>query len=463
VPELAGYEFIRPLGEGATGPVFLARQLSSNSYVVVRQIVGAWSDNPGVLARYPAEAEALERMSHPNVIAVHDLRSSGTDLFVVTEYIQGPSLRELMDRGVMTRPAALRVLSDVSAALDYAGARSIFHGDLKPSNILIDGSGVAKVGDFGLVSMLSAAGSSEGAPGPILGTPAYMSPEHAAGRPDVGPGSDLYSLAVLAYELLLGRLPFPSVAGDAQASLDAHISGVVPRPTSIDPGFPASVEDVLIRGLDKDPAGRPATAGEFWKELSTAAETAWPDWTTGPDLAAIAAAASPPPPPPLSISATALSPLIAPDHDGAPPPEEPAVRRLPIGRVGLLLLVVAIGGVAVSVGPKLPLLGGTPLKISKVSVTVSPVTGHCPATVYRFTATVMTNGEGGPVRYRWNKPLGGSTETHDASIPNGQRETTATLEFKFQGQGATEGDAIVHIISPTDIKSAPAHIFYQCP
>jgi hypothetical protein len=129
----------------------------------------------------------------------------------------------------------------------------------------------------------------------------------------------------------------------------------------------------------------------------------------------------------------------------------------------LLLLVVAIGGVAVSVGPKLPLLGGTPLKIFNVSVTVSPVTGHCPATVYRFTATVMTNGEGGPVRYRWNKPLGGSTETHDASIPNGQRETTATLEFKFQGQGATEGDAIVHIISPTDIKSAPAHIFYQCP
>jgi hypothetical protein len=129
----------------------------------------------------------------------------------------------------------------------------------------------------------------------------------------------------------------------------------------------------------------------------------------------------------------------------------------------LLLLVVAIGGVAVSVSPKLPLPGGGTLKISKVSLTVSPVTGHCPATVYRFTATVLTNGEGGPVSYRWNKPLGGDTETHNASIPNGQKETTATLEFKFQGQGATEGDAMVHIISPTDIRSAPAHIVYRCP
>jgi hypothetical protein len=130
----------------------------------------------------------------------------------------------------------------------------------------------------------------------------------------------------------------------------------------------------------------------------------------------------------------------------------------------LLLLVVAIGGVVVSVGPKLRLPGsGTPLKISRVSLTVSPMTGHCPATVYRFTATVVTNGEGGPVSYQWNKPLGGDTETHKASIPNGQKETTATLEFKFQGQGATEGDAMVHIITPTNIKSAPAHIVYRCP
>jgi serine/threonine protein kinase len=465
VPDLAGYDFIRPLGDGATGPVFLARELSANRYVVVRQIVGAWSDNPRVLARYPAEAEALERMSHPNVIAVQDLRSSGNDLFVVMEYIQGPSLRELMDRHAMTPPAALGVISDVSAALDYAGGRSIFHGNLKPSNILIDGSGVAKVGDFGLVSMLSLPRSSNGEPGPVLGTPAYMSPEHASGRPDVGPGSDVYSLAVLAYELLVGRLPFPSVAGDAQATLDAHISGAVPRPTSIAPGFPASIEEVLIRGLDKDPAGRPATAGEFWKELSTAAQAAWPDWAAESDLAAIAAAASPPPPPPLPLSGTAHPRLVASDPDQPSAPEEPSVRRrVAIGWVGLLLLVAAIGGVAVSVGHNLPLLGsGASLRISKVSVTVTPVTGHCPSTVYRFTATVVTNGEGGPVSYRWNKPLGGDTETYNASIPNGQKETTAILEFKFQGQGATEGDGVVHIISPTDIRSAPAHIVYQCP
>jgi Protein kinase domain len=466
VPELAGYDFIQPLGEGAMGPVYLARQVAGNRYAVVKQIVGVWNDNRSGIARYPAEAEALERMSHPNVIAVYDLKTSGNDLLVVTEYIQGPSLRQLMDRASLTRPAALRVLSDVSAALDYAGTQSIFHGDLKPGNVFIDASGVAKVGDFGLVSMLSARGSSDDAPGPILGTPAYMSPEHASGRPDVGPGSDIYSLAVMAYELLVGRLPFPSISGNAHATLDAHISAPVPRPTSIDPGFPASVEAVLLRGLAKDPAQRPATAGEFWKELSTAAETAWPGWAAGSDLAGIAAAASPPPPLP-SPEAPALAPLIATDPYEPPEPEEPEVRRRVPTRwivLLLLLLLVVLGGVAFIVGPNLQLFGSsTPLKISKVSVTVSPATGHCPSAAYLFTARVETNGQGGPVSYRWTKPLGGDTETATRSIPGGQKEATATLEFKFQGQGVSEGDAVIHILTPTDIKSAPAHIVYQCP
>lgn len=464
--ELAGYEFTQPLGEGAMGPVFLARQVASNRYAVVKQIVGVWNDNRSVLARYPAEAEALERMSHPNVIAVYDLKTAGNDLFVVTEYIQGPSLRQLMDLASLSRPAALRVLSDVSAALDYAGSQAIFHGDLKPGNVFIDASGVAKVGDFGLVSMLSARGSSDDAPAPILGTPAYMSPEHASGRPDVGPGSDIYSLAVMAYELLVGRLPFPSVPGDAHATLDAHISTPVPRPTSMDPGFPTSVEAGLLRGLAKDPTQRPATAGEFWKELSTAAETAWPGWTAGSDLAGIAAATSPPPPPPLpSPEAQAFPFLIAADPYEPPEPEEPEVRRgVPTRWIALLLLLVALGGVAFIVGLNLQLFGSsTLLRISKVSVTVSPTTGHCPSATYLFTARVEANGQSGPVSYRWTKPLGGDTETATASIPSGQKEATATLEFKFQGQGATEGDAVLHILSPTDIKSAPAHIVYQCP
>jgi len=466
MPELAGYEFTQPLGEGAMGPVYLARQVAGNRYVVVKKILGVWSDNRSLLARYPAEAEALERMSHPNVIAVYDLKTAGNDLLLVTEYVHGPSLRQLMDRASLTRPAALRVLADMSASLDYASAQSIFHGDLKPGNVFIDALGVAKVGDFGLVSMLSARGSSDGVPGPILGTPAYMSPEHASGQPDVGPGSDIYSLAVMAYELLVGRLPFPSVPGDAHATLDAHIWAPVPQPTSMDPGFPASVEAVLLRGLVKDPAQRPATAGEFWNELSTAAETAWPGWAAESDLGGIAAAASPPPPPPLpSHEAPALPPLIAIDPYEPPEPEEPDVHRgVPTRWIALLLLLVALGGVAFIVGPNLQVFGiGAPLKISKVSVTVSPATGHCPSTAYLFTARVETNGQGGPVSYRWTKPLGGDTETATASIPSGQKVATATLEFKFQGQGATEGDAVLYIVSPTDIKSAPTHIVYQCP
>jgi hypothetical protein len=157
---------------------------------------------------------------------------------------------------------------------------------------------------------------------------------------------------------------------------------------------------------------------------------------------------------------TVTEPYSSPKRDA------PSVgRRGRVGLLAVLLLLALIGGGVIVLAPKLPVFGSgsTALKISKVTVTVSPSTGHCPSAGYLFSAMVVTNGQGGPVTYKWTKPLGGDTATTTASLPSGQTEAPATLEFKFEGQGATEGDAVLHILSPTNIESAPSHITYQCP
>ena len=141
--ELAGYEFIQTLGKGAMGAVYLARQTALNRYVAAKQILGAWNGDPEVFARFQREAQALARMNHPNVVGIYDLNASGSDLFMIMEYVRGPSLRQLMNQAPLSRAQALRVLAEVSAALDYASGQSIIHRDLKPGNVFVTAEGSA--------------------------------------------------------------------------------------------------------------------------------------------------------------------------------------------------------------------------------------------------------------------------------------------------------------------------------
>src|SRR3982074_2306729 len=218
--ELAGYEFVETIGRGAMGAVYLARQTALNRYVAAKQILGAWNGDPDVLARFQREAQALARMNHPNVVGIYDLATAGSDLFMIMEYVRGPSLRQLMDRTPLTIAQDLHVLAEVPPALEYASQQGIIHRDLKPGNVFITAAGVSKLGDFGLVRMLSGQANFVTQAGPVMGTPAYMSPEQAAGKADIDQRADVYALSVMAYELLVGRLAFPTIAGDVRASLN---------------------------------------------------------------------------------------------------------------------------------------------------------------------------------------------------------------------------------------------------
>ncbi|HEV3234405.1 MAG TPA: protein kinase [Candidatus Dormibacteraeota bacterium] len=329
MPELAGIEFVQTIGRGAMGAVYLARQTALNRYVAAKQILGAWNGDPEMLARFQREAHALAQMNHPNVVGIYDLTTAGNDLFMIMEYVRGPSLRQLMDKQQLTVSQALRTLGDISAALEYASKLGVVHRDLKPGNVFVTVAGSSKLGDFGLVKMVSAQSNFQTQAGTILGTPAYMSPEQAEGKADIDQRTDVYSLAVMAYELLTGRLPFPSIPGNIMASLDAHISQPPPKPTDIVPGFPKRVEEALLEGLAKEPKKRPASAGQLWQKIQSAAAKAWPGWEKDSDLAAIALAAAPPAPPPLPAPAAPAAETAMSQPPGAygaptdPPPMAP--------------------------------------------------------------------------------------------------------------------------------------------
>ncbi len=563
MPDPAGYEFVRSLGVGSMGPVYLARQVARNREVAVKRILGAWNGEPQELERFQREARVLARLNHPNIVGIDEVIVEANDLFLVTDYVRGASLRQLMSRAGVTRAQALRTLADMARALTYAAGRSILHGDLKPGNVFITQSGVGKVGDFGLVKMLSGSDSLISSTGAILGTPAYISPEHAAGRSDIGPRADIYSMAVMAYELLVGQLPYPSVQGNVGATIDAHISAPVPRPSTSVPGFPSSVEQVLMNALAKEPSQRPATADDFWRQLSSAADAAWPGWasedeipprpeaapgsesTDATDLAessSVAPAPATPSPPaatavelPLTfeptpaaesavgnsapvvvaaptvdaaaevdvapavdaipvgdeatvsdetpvVDATAVvdarSLVEPPAHPPQPPPllaplessglaetdDLPGRREREVWPLGLALFVAVIAAAGIVAYFPLHLFrNGATLHVKSISAAVTPASGHCPSARYVFIASVMTNGQGGPLTYEWAKPDQRVTDVKSASIPDGETNATATLEFTFQGQGSTSGDAVLHILTPNDVKSAPVHIAYQCP
>lgn len=318
---LAGYEFIETVGKGAMGSVYLARQTALNRFVAIKQVLGAWNGDPQALERFRREAQALARMNHPNVVGIYNMEAVGNDLYMIQEYVHGPSLKAVMSASRLTAGQALRVISEVSAGLDYASKQGILHRDLKPGNVFVTTTGVCKLGDFGLVKMMGGQGNFVTQVGTILGTPSYMSPEQAAGKAEIDQRADVYSLAVMSYELLVGRLPFPPVPGNVMASVEAHISTPPPRPSQVAQGFPARVEEVLLAGLAKDPRKRPRSAGEFWVKLADAGEKSWPGWAGGSDLASVAAALAPPSPADVARLASATGATAgAPTVAGAPPP-----------------------------------------------------------------------------------------------------------------------------------------------
>ena len=251
---LAGrYSLERELGRGGMGVVFLARDVALDRPVALKLLPPAMAAQPTLRQRFLREAQLAAKLSHPNIVPIFAVDEVGEFVFFVMAYVEGETLgRRLQARGPLSPGDGTKLIQEVAWALAYAHLRGIVHRDVKPDNILLEqATGRALVSDFGIARHADAAGGT--AVGEVLGTAQYMSPEQACGEPVDG-RSDLYSLGVVAFYALSGRLPFD--APDTAALLAMHITRPAPPLASVAPGVPGRLAQAVDRCLAKPPAER---------------------------------------------------------------------------------------------------------------------------------------------------------------------------------------------------------------
>ncbi len=247
------YSLERELGRGGMGIVFLARDVALDRPVAIKLLPPTMAAQPSLRERFLREAQMAAKLSHPNIIPIFTVEQLGDLVYFVMAYVEGPTLgQRVRDKGPLSPRDGTRMVQEVAWALAYAHLRGIVHRDIKPDNILLEaGSGRALVSDFGIARATETGGGTQ--VGEVLGTAQYMSPEQACGE-KVDGRSDLYSLGVVGFYALSGRLPFD--APDIPALLAMHITQPAPPLSSVAPGVPRQLAAAIDKCLAKTPDDR---------------------------------------------------------------------------------------------------------------------------------------------------------------------------------------------------------------
>jgi len=261
------------IGRGAMGTVYKAER--SGDLVAVKVLGEEWARDPAMAARFVEEGLLMRRLSHPAIVRVLDAGRDGGRFFLVLEYVEGPSLARAIERRAFTAKETAFLISAVGRALQHAHRMGVIHGDVVPSNILLKSDGSPKLTDFGIARLRQMAPERWKA-GVTAGTPLYMSPEQAAALSEmIDVRSDVYSLGVVLYHAVTGRVPF---AGRSAAEILEKVVRVAPpAPRQADPSVDPALERIILKAMDKDPARRYATAKDFADALQAWARTAR-DW-----------------------------------------------------------------------------------------------------------------------------------------------------------------------------------------
>jgi tetratricopeptide (TPR) repeat protein/TolB-like protein/predicted Ser/Thr protein kinase len=265
---LAGrYRVEEVLGQGGMGVVYRARDLELDRDIAVKTLRTDQEDNQEVIERFKRELLAARKITHKNVIRIHDMGEAEGLRFFTMECIPGRSLKRLIkDRGRLPVEEALSLARPILSALDEAHSQGVVHRDLKPQNIMVSEAGVPYVMDFGIA--WSSEASQLTATGAVVGTPDYMSPEQVQGS-SVGPQADLYSFGIILYEMLTGDLPYK---GDSTASkLVARLTERAPSPRTLNAEIPGYLEHVVLKCLERSPQLRYASAAEIVNDLDRTA------------------------------------------------------------------------------------------------------------------------------------------------------------------------------------------------
>ena len=263
------YAVLKKLGEGGKGIVFKARDTSLNRVVAIKMLKNPVTTGEAY-SRFITEAQSVAKLNHPNIVSIYDIGKEDERQFFVLEFVEGQSLRDLIEtypEGKCDIQAVLRIGIDVCNALQYAHSQGILHRDVKPENIMITEDGVAKLMDFGLAKMLGQPRQTQD--GVIVGTVAYVAPEIALGK-GADARSDLYSLGAVLYEALTGKPPFPGE--DPVKIIFSHIHDYPVSPDKLNPKVPHALAECVMKLLEKDPAKRYQSAADLLKVLRDVAE-----------------------------------------------------------------------------------------------------------------------------------------------------------------------------------------------
>jgi serine/threonine-protein kinase len=257
------YAVTARIAHGGMATVYRATDTRLDREVALKVMHAELARDEEFVRRFIGEAKSVARLSHQNVVAVFDQGADGPYLYLAMEYVPGRTLKELLrDSGRFPPAAALEIMAGVLDGLAAAHASGIVHRDVKPENVLLTADGRVKVADFGLARAQSAAGHTRA--GLLVGTVAYVSPEQVTGG-TTGPRGDVYSAGVMLFELLTGRVPF---TGDTPLSVAyQHVNADVPAPSAMAPGIGVPVDQLVLAATSRDPARRPADAGEFLRAV----------------------------------------------------------------------------------------------------------------------------------------------------------------------------------------------------
>ena len=252
------YRVMSRLGSGGMADVFLAEDQQLGRKVALKLLHHRFAQDPDFVERFRREAQAAAGLQHPNVVSVYDRGSFDDTYYIAMEYLPGRSLKQLIRQEAPLDPLrAIDIAIQILKAARFAHRRGVIHRDLKPHNVIVDDSGHAKVTDFGIAR---AGASDMTETGSIMGTAQYLSPEQAQGHA-VNAGSDLYSIGVVLYEMLTGRVPFD--ADSAVSIALKHVAEAPPPPSQFNPTIPPELEQTVLWVLNKNPSDRPADADQL--------------------------------------------------------------------------------------------------------------------------------------------------------------------------------------------------------